>query len=256
MSAENICRSALNWIIEVIFNSKKHDRQFYIGIGSGSTIIPFVKLLSDFIISNQNGLSITCIPTSEQARHLILNYLKLNKSFRLGTLNECERIDVTVDGADSVYFTNKFVVKGCGAAHCQEKLVAESSDNYIIVIADRKKIEKSIEEVVIPVEVLNIASVAVGKKLKKEFGNDLTSCEIRVCPSGCGKIGPIITDNGNLILDLKFSKMSQLFNSPQRLDYRIRQFAGVIETGVFWRLPENSLIIFPDNNEQINQKML
>lgn len=258
MSAENVCRTAIDWLIKEfndLINKSNETNSFVIGIGSGSTIVPFVGYLTEFIKCCPKKPSVVCIPTSEQARHLILKSLKEQKSFslfRLGTLDEYEKVSVTVDGADAVYFENKFLIKGGGAAHCQEKIVAEASGKYVVVVADLKKIEKKLEDVAVPVEVLPLAVNSVKKLFQEEFGENLLSCEIRTCPPGCGKIGPIITDNGNLVLDLKFKQGS--FDDPKILDTKIRQYAGIVETGIFWRLPEETLIVYPETNGQVNQK--
>jgi ribose 5-phosphate isomerase A len=260
MTAESVCKAALDWIINEfrhLITESNDKNPFVIGIGSGSTIVPFVKFLTEFVESSNSKISIICIPTSEQARQLILLYLKQKKSsrtFRLGTLDEFEKVSVTVDGADAIYFNNKFLIKGGGAAHCQEKIVAEASDNYVIVVADPQKIERTIEEVAIPVEVIPLAVNSVKRLFQRDFGESLLSKEIRICPPGCGKIGPIITDNGNLILDIKLSRES--FKVPEILDTKIRQYAGVVETGIFWRLPEKTLIVSTDINGQVNKKVL
>jgi ribose 5-phosphate isomerase A len=260
MSAERVCWAALGWIIEEfndLIKKSNESNPFVIGIGSGSTIVPFVKFLSEFTESNTKKPYIVCIPTSEQARHLILTSLRGKRTsspFRLGTLDEYENVSVTVDGADAVYFKNDFLIKGGGAAHCQEKIIAEASKKYVIVVADQKKIEKDFEEVAVPIEVIPLAVNSIKNLLQEEFGSNLLTCEIRYCPSGCGKIGPIITDNGNLVLDVKFNQ--ELFNDPKMLDTKIRQYAGVVETGIFWRLPQETLIVYPDANGQVNQKLI
>lgn len=249
MSAETICKAALDWIIKEfhakIEGSTEND-PFIIGIGSGSTIIPFVNLLTEFIKAKAVKPTIICIPTSEQARRLILDNLKY-KYFKLGSLDEFNEIDVTIDGADAVFLNEKFIIKGGGAAHCQEKIIAEASKNYIVVVADCKKLEKHFEAVLIPVEVLPLALNSISRLFKNEFGDELISLSIRNCPSGSGKIGPIVTDNGNLILDLKFRK--NLLNDPKHLDLRLRQYAGVIEAGIFWRLPKTTLIVYPSSDQ-------
>ena len=255
MSAEIVCKAALDWIIKELHEEIKESNEnvpFIIGIGSGSTIVPFLKLLTEFVTSKEVKPAIVCIPTSEQARQLILNNLQ-SKSFKLGTLDEFNEIDIAIDGADAVFFTEKFLVKGGGAAHCQEKIIAEASNNYIIVVADRKKLENCFETVSIPIEILPLALNSLIRIFKKEFGAELISCNLRNCPPGSGKIGPIITDNGNFILDIKFSE--SLSNDPRNLDFRLRQFAGVIETGIFWRLPERSLIIYPgsEDDQEVGQ---
>lgn len=258
-----VCKFSLNWILthdkfsRLIENSNEKN-PFIIGIGSGSTIIPFVAQLSAFLKNKPTNMKpvFVCIPTSEQARYLLLDTLKKDKelknSLKLGTLDEYEKISVTIDGADAVYLKEKFIIKGGGAAHCQEKIVAEASEFSIIVLADEKKIEKNKTLISVPVEVLSLAVSAVSRSLKKEFGIDMLSFDVRQCPSGCGKIGPIVTDNGNLILDLKFTE--KLYNKPEDLDRRIRQYAGIIETGIFWRNLSNYVVVIADKDGQVKHK--
>lgn len=249
--AELICTAALNWVFtnfELKIDQSDAFNPFVIGIGSGSTIVPLVSLLNKKIMELEKFPNIACIPTSEQSKQLLLESLK-NNYFKIGSLDEIEKIDVTIDGADAVDLENCAIVKGGGAAHCQEKIVAEASDSYIVVISDPKKLKKAMDKVVIPVEVLPIAHFSSLRILKKEFGDHLLESKIRKCPSGCGKIGPIITDNGNFIIDLNFQ--NNVFTNPERLDRRIRQFAGILETGLFWRLPKNTIVLSLENNETI-----
>ena len=259
-----VCKFSLNWILRhdkfsrLIQNSDEKN-PFIIGIGSGSTIVPFVTQLSDFLRNKATNMDpvFVCIPTSEQARYLLLDTLKkddkdLKKSLKLGTLDEYEKISVTIDGADAVYLEDKFIIKGGGGAHCQEKIVAEASEFSIIVVADENKIEKNKTEISVPVEVFSLAVLAVSRSLKKEFGSDLLSFDVRQCPPGCGKIGPIVTDNGNLILDLKFTE--KLYNKPDELDRRIRQYAGIIETGIFWRNLSNCVVVIAGKDGQVKHK--
>lgn len=254
MSAEAVCKAALDWIINEFQLEDKNDKPpFIIGIGSGTTIIPFVNLLTEFVISKSVKPDIICVPTSEQARHLIIQNLKY-KAFRLGTLDEFIEIDITIDGADAIFLNEKFIIKGGGAAHCQEKIISEASKNYIIIVADHKKLEKSFENVSVPVEILPLALNSLINLFKKEFGNDLISCMTRNCLAGSGKIGPIITDNGNLILDLTFTE--NISKNAQNLDFRLRKYAGVIATGVFWNLPTKTLVIYPgsENNKVLRKQ--
>lgn len=254
-SSLEVCKAALQHIINRFdgqIEKSNSENPFVIGIGSGSTIVPFVSLLVDHIKSRPNKPVVVCIPTSEQARFLILNARADSQAgaLRLGTLDEYERVDVTVDGADAAYLDEKFLIKGGGAAHCQEKIVCEASEAYLIVISDSKKINKPFESQFIPIEVIPSALSVVKRNILSEFGSKILDLRLRTCPSGCGKIGPIVTDNGNLILDLKLS--SDLRKIPAEIDAKVRKFAGVLETGVFWRLPHQTRIFYP-SEEQVKE---
>lgn len=247
MSAEEIGRFALEIILREFDEKIKSSNMrttFVIGIGSGSTIIPFFHQLVDRIEQMAVKSNIVFIPTSEQAKFLILDRKNIENSYRIGTLNEFERIDVTIDGADAVYFNEKVLIKGGGAAHLQEKVVAEASQSYFILLADEKKINKPIECVDVPVEVISFAVGAVKRSLQVILADKLASCSIRTCQPGSGKIGPIVSDNGNLILDLK---LKVDLKDLERIDGLIRSCAGALCTGIFWQLPKQVTIVYRNN---------
>lgn len=252
--SELVCVMARSWIINRLhIHKNSSDKPFVIGIGSGRTIVPFIKLLTEYIAEMEPKFNIVCIPTSEQSKFLLLEHFKSSDFMKLGTLDEYPEVHITVDGLDFIDFPGKFLIKGGGAAHCMEKMVAEASKEYIVVVSDESKFKKTRDEYFVPVEVLPFASETVKRRLMAEFDYNLLSCSIRQCPSGSGKVGPIITDNGNLILDLKFS--IALYSNPSNLDQRIRKYAGVVETGIFWRLPQwNILIYYVESIEGVNEK--
>lgn len=249
----DVGRFALEMILREFdekFKNSSRSLPFVIGIGSGSTIIPFFTYLVDHIIEMTQKPDIVFIPTSEQARFLILERLEIlsnSCSFRLGTLDEFERIELTIDGADAVYLDEKVLIKGGGAAHLQEKIVAEASESCVILVADDKKINKPIENVNIPVEVVPFAVNSVKRSLGQILKGSLESCAIRTCQPGSGKIGPIVTDNGNLILDLK---LKSLLSDLEDIDENIRRCAGVLCTGIFWKLPRRVTIVYPDAKQE------
>lgn len=255
MSAEEIGRFALEMILKEFdetIKSSKRGTPFIIGIGSGSTIVPFFNQLVDHIEQMVESPNIVFIPTSEQAKFLILDRKNVTNAYRLGTLDEFESIDVTIDGADAVYFNEKVLIKGGGAAHLQEKVVAEASHRYVILVADEKKINKPIEGVAVPVEVIPFVSGAVKRSLQAIMKDKLVSCSIRSCQLGSGKIGPIVTDNGNLILDLKLRiDLADL----GKTDELIHMCAGALCTGIFWQLPKMVTIVYPESNQVNSFKM-
>lgn len=241
---EAVCEAALRFVFEEDawlrerIDQATFARPFVIGIGSGTTIAPLVRRLAER--TAERGATLVCIPTSEQSRRLLL----ATPGFaRIGTLDEFPTVHVTIDGADAVDVTRGVVIKGGGAAHWQEKMVAEASERYVVVVADSGKMN-SLTNVTVPVEVHPLAAVAVLRRLQAEFAHQLWHATLR--QSGSGKIGPVVTDNGLLVLDLRLD--ARLFDDARELDCRIRQFAGVVETGIFWRLPSDTVILVSDGN--------
>ncbi|XP_075222063.1 ribose-5-phosphate isomerase isoform X2 [Lycorma delicatula] len=188
-----------------------------IGIGSGSTIVYAMKRLVERV--KQENLNVICIPTSFQARQLIIE----NK-LKLGDLQTHPKIDCTIDGADEV--DEKLVlIKGGGGCLTQEKIVAACADK-LVIIADYTKKSKFLGEhwkKGIPIEVIPMAYLPVKLKIKEMFNGE---CELRMAKA---KAGPVVTDNGNFILDWHFPGVGDwgVINTA------ITMIPGVVETGLF-----------------------
>ncbi|XP_071448164.1 ribose-5-phosphate isomerase [Hetaerina americana] len=189
-----------------------------IGIGSGSTIVYAVKKLAERV--REENLKLICIPTSFQARQLILEH-----KLTLGDLETNPSVDLAIDGADEVD-DRLTLIKGGGGCLTQEKIVA-SCANKFIVICDQGKDSHILGEKYkkgIPIEVIPFAYVPIGNKIKGKFGGDV---ELRMAKA---KAGPVVTDNGNFILDWKFSAMAHNWDEINR---EIKMIPGVVETGLF-----------------------
>lgn len=166
-----------------------------IGIGSGSTIRYVVERIGHVI--KEKGISVKCIPTSFQSKQLIYEY-----NLPITELDCHPVIDVTIDGADEVD-GNLVAIKGGGACLAQEKIVAFASKKFVVV-ADYRKDSKYLGEnwtKGIPIEVLPMASNAIRHHVCGKFKINLHDIEVRM---GREKAGPVITDNGNQVLDWKF----------------------------------------------------
>lgn len=180
-------------------------------------------------ITKEKAISVKCIPTSFQAKQLIHQY-----NLPLTDLDCCPVIDVTIDGADEVD-ENLVAIKGGGACLAQEKIVAFAAKKFVVV-ADYRKNSKHLGDnwtKGIPIEVLPMACNAVRHYICNEFQAKLTDIEIRV---GKEKAGPVITDNGNQVIDWKFKFDDS--NRLQAIDWKvlsdkIKQVPGVVETGIF-----------------------
>ncbi|XP_075004538.1 ribose-5-phosphate isomerase isoform X2 [Calonectris borealis] len=145
-----------------------------LGIGSGSTIVHAVHRLAERV--KQENLTIVCIPTSFQARQLILQ-----NGLTLSDLDRHPELDVAIDGADEVD-SDLNLIKGGGGCLTQEKIVAGYAKCFI-VIADYRKKSKSLGEQWkkgIPIEVIPMAYVPVTRALTKNFGG---AAELRMAVS-------------------------------------------------------------------------
>lgn len=183
-----------------------------VGLGTGSTTQYFIQKLGDKIKNEE--LEIMGIPTSYQSF-----FLARDLKIPLTTLEEHD-VDIAVDGADEVdHHLN--LIKGGGAAHTLEKIV-DSSAKKFIVIADNSKMVNTLGQKPVPVEVLPPALRMVKGRVMSLAGvPNLRMAEM--------KDGPVITDNGNLILDVKFP----FIENPRELELIINSIPGVVENGIF-----------------------
>jgi ribose 5-phosphate isomerase A len=197
---------------------------FVVGLGSGSTAAFAIEELGERV--KHGNLHIVGVPTSYQAFMLAVDC-----GIPITTLDEHPKIDVTIDGADQIT-PGLNLIKGMGAALAREKIVAAAS-NLNIIIADHGKKVKLLGEnnQSVPIEVLPFAISLVKRKIIAEGGTP-------VLREGKGKLGPVITDNGNAIIDANFGEITK----PGKLDTKLRMIPGVVETGFFVRLSDIAYI--------------
>jgi len=188
-----------------------------VGLGTGSTVAWTIKRLGERV--KEEGLEILGVPTSFQAENLAIA-----SEIKLTTLNSHPVLDLAIDGADEVD-ANLFVIKGGGAAHTREKVVACSAQRFVIVADESKYVEKLTWPV--PVEVLPFAFRLVETRLKELGGKP-------VLRLGKMKDGPVITDNGNFVMDVDFGAIVD----PAALAAKISPIPGVVEHGIFNNLDE------------------
>lgn len=188
-----------------------------IGIGSGSTIVFAVERIKQRV--DKEGLKLVCVPTSFQARELIVK-----ANLPLGDLIQHPVLDLAIDGADEVD-ANLNCIKGGGGCHLQEKLVASAAKTFVVVADDSKK-----QQVLgtswrkgIPLEVVGMAEKLVSVAVERLGGKPM----LRLCTGG--KAGPVVTDNGNLIIDADFGQVTDV----AKLNEQLIQIPGVVETGLF-----------------------
>jgi ribose 5-phosphate isomerase A len=146
-----------------------HDGQV-VGLGTGSTAAYFIRLLGEQV---RNGLRIRGIPTSVRSRDLALSL-----GIPLTTLDECQEIDVTVDGADEVDPKLR-VIKGGGGALLREKIIASATKQYVIVVDATKRVAM-LGKFPLATEVIPFAQALLAKKIRA-LGAQVT---VRVEASG------------------------------------------------------------------------
>ncbi len=195
-----------------------------VGLGTGSTTAYAIQFIGARLQSGELQ-NIKGIPTSFQARVLAKKY-----GIPLTTLDEVDRIDVAIDGADEVD-PQKNLIKGGGAAHTQEKIVDSLAEQFIVVVDSGKLVEALGSTFLLPVEVLPMAVTPVMQAIEKLGGKP----ELRM---GVKKAGPVVTDQGNLVVDVKFDRIE----NPAELEKTLNNLPGVLENGLFVNVADVILV--------------
>lgn len=187
-----------------------------VGLGTGSTVKYFVEGLAEKV--REEEFDLTCIPTS-----VAVERLAVSLGLSVSNLVEHPRVDLDVDGADEV--DPRFnLIKGGGGALTREKIVAESSEKFFVVV-DESKIVRRLGVFPVAVEVLSFAEGKVVRELRDLGGFPR-------------KREGFVSDNGNIILDVKFNIVC-----PEKLEEEINSLSGVVENGLFAkRKPEKVLV--------------
>ncbi|NMC11241.1 MAG: ribose-5-phosphate isomerase RpiA [Methanothrix sp.] len=192
-------------------------RGMVVGLGTGSTVAWTIRKLGERV--RKEGLEFLGVPTSFQAEHLAIA-----SGIKLTSLNQHPILDLAIDGADQVD-ADLFVIKGGGAAHTREKVVSCSAKRFVIVADESKFVQRLSHPV--PVEVLAFATRLVERRLQSLGGSPVLRQAMR-------KDGPVITDNGNFVMDVDFGTIQD----PRALAAKISPIPGVVEHGIFDNLDE------------------
>jgi len=185
-----------------------------IGLGSGSTIAGAIEEIAKVL--KERSLKALFIPTSHQ-----IELAAITHGLKLALFTEYPEPDLAIDGADQVD-ERLNMIKGGGAALAREKVVDASAKKLLIVVDEQKLVKKLGEQQPVPLEVLPFAHQAVIRRISK-LGGKPTLRE------GKGKVGPIVTDNGNFIVDSDFGTI----DNPANLERELKSIPGIIETGLF-----------------------
>lgn len=181
-----------------------------VGLGTGSTAAYAIRALGQEVDA---GLDVSGVPTSFASRELAREC-----GITLVALDQIERLDLAIDGADQ--FAGRNLIKGGGAAHAREKVIDTAAERFVVV-ADPSKEAETLHQP-IPVEVLPDARTAVSHHIRDLDGQpDLRTAD--------RKDGPVVTDNGNVVLDCDFGRI----DDPYDLAPRLASLPGVVSHGLF-----------------------
>ncbi|MBP1924021.1 ribose 5-phosphate isomerase A [Halorubrum alkaliphilum] len=192
-----------------------------VGLGTGSTAAHAIRALGNRVDA---GLDICGVATSFASRELALDV-----GIPLIDLDEAvgpdaPGIDVAIDGADQVATDGTVdgaaIIKGGGAAHAREKLVDAAADRFLVVIDPSK--EADVLDRPVPIEVLSSGRGVVARAVRAAEGDPTLRRAER-------KDGPVVTDNGNLVLDCEFGTITD----PASLATTLSSTPGVVEHGLF-----------------------
>ena len=202
-----------------------------LGLGSGSTAALMIRSLANEIRSGKLQ-NIRGVATSFQSE-----VLALELDIPLIDLSSVSQIDLAIDGADEVD-PGFQLIKGGGACHVREKLVASKANQLLIVVDETKIVQNLNLSFPLPVEVLPNAWKQVQEVLSKMEGKST----LRMANK---KAGPVVTDQGNLILDVFFNEG---IKRPKEIEMIINNIPGVLENGLFVDLTDKVLVGKIENN--------
>jgi ribose 5-phosphate isomerase A len=204
---------------------KEVKNDMILGLGSGSTAALMIKSLADEIRSGELQ-NIRGVATSFQSE-----VLALELDIPLIDLASVSQIDLAIDGADEVD-PGFQLIKGGGACHVREKLVASKANKLLIVVDETKLVQNLNQSFPLPVEVLPNAWKQV-----QEVISEMNGCStLRMATK---KAGPVVTDQGNLILDILFNDG---IKNPKEIEMTINNIPGVLENGLFVDLTDKVLV--------------
>ncbi len=194
-----------------------------VGLGTGSTTAFAIAELGRRV--REEGLSIDCCVTSFSSQNLALQ-----AGLRPLPVESFDRLDISIDGADEVD-PQLCLIKGGGAAHTREKIVHALADEFLCIV-DPSKLVSKLGAFRVPVEFLP-ASIRLVQRELLQLG--ATECSLRMATR---KDGPVVTDNGNLILDVAFPAFD-----PVKMEQAINEIPGVLENGIFARCRPSEVIV-------------
>jgi ribose 5-phosphate isomerase A len=201
-----------------------------LGLGTGSTAKHFVELLGERV---RGGLKVVGVPTSEVTRAEALR-----SGVPLTTLDEIDRLDLTVDGADEID-ARLDLIKGGGGALLHEKIVASASDR-MIVIAEESKWVTTLGRFPLPVEVIPFGLAATKRAMERIFAESGLSAQMVLRKTKNGHV--FVTDGGHWIVDVHLGPVQD----ARRLAGRLSIIPGIVEHGLFVGLASQAILAGPE----------
>lgn len=205
--------------------------QRVLGVGSGTTVAHFMQALGELLGDREAAL--VAIPSSYQAEQLITGH---PGAFRLSSFRALgePQVDVSVDGADELQMLpggrRLAMLKGGGGAMLGEKVVWSMARRSVWVVDEAKvSVRLGSKGLPVPLEVVPSALEPVLRQLRLGFPEGRAS----VRPCAGGKVGPVVTDHGNLVVDLVLPPESPHWDDLDGLNVRLKLVPGVVEHGLF-----------------------
>jgi ribose 5-phosphate isomerase A len=211
VSMDELKRQAAGRALEFVRDGMK------LGLGTGSTAKHFVELLGARV---RAGLEVIGVPTSEATRADAIRC-----GIALTTLDEVDRLDLTVDGADEID-PSLNLIKGGGGALLREKIVAAASDRMIVIADDSKWVE-ALGRFPLPIEVIPFGLCATQRAIREAFAECGVSGPMAVRKGKDGHV--FVTDEGHWIVDARLGRIS---DAP-KLAGSLASIPGVVEHGLF-----------------------
>lgn len=194
-----------------------------VGLGTGSTAAFMIERLGERVAE---GLDILAIPTSEESGRLARA-----AGIPLTSFADHQVLDIAIDGADEVERGTLHLIKGLGAALLREKIVAQASRRFVVIVDATKPVNQLGERAPVPVEVIPFGYEATANRLEK-----MGAGVIRPRRTLAGEL--LTTDNGNMILDCVFGPIQDV----QALAAQIDGTVGVVEHGLFPNMATDVLV--------------
>lgn len=219
---ENAKRAAAYRAVDENLDVYKHR---VIGIGSGSTVVYVAERIGQYLKDDEYRdyvTKFTCVATGFQSKQLIIE-----NGLTYGIIEQFPYVDIAFDGADEIDH-NLNLIKGGGACLFQEKLVSTSTKLFIVVADTSKRSHTKLGSrwtQGVPIEVVPVAFARVQHDLLKI----LNARTVTLRQGGKSKMGPVVTDNMNFLLDACFGDIED----PATLHRKIKELVGVVETGLF-----------------------
>lgn len=198
-----------------------------LGLGTGSTTAEAIRAIGERV--REDGLDVAGVPTSFAAERLARAH-----GVSLVTLDDVGELDLALDGADEVFRTTEggfHLIKGRGAAHTRERIVAARARRFVVLVDESKLFAALGEAMPVPVEVLPMAASPILHALHA------LGAEPRL-REGAGKDGPVVTDQGFWVIDAAFPRIDR----PADLAAAIREIPGVLDHGLFLDMASDVLV--------------